>query len=59
MDPSRRDALRRIGTATAVLAGAAALGKLTWDPGGSGAAHGVAGGLAQIHRPPPDPFKQA
>lgn len=38
MDPSRRDALRRIGTATAVLAGAAALGKLTWDPGGSGAA---------------------
>lgn len=38
MDPSRRDALRRIGTATAVLAGAAALGKWTWDPGGEGAA---------------------
>jgi hypothetical protein len=38
MDPSRRDALKRIGTATAVLAGAAALGKLSWDPGGGGAA---------------------
>jgi len=37
MDSSRRDALKRIGTATAVLAGAAALGKLTWDPGGAAA----------------------
>lgn len=34
MSVSRRDALRRIGAATAALSGSALAAKLTWDPGG-------------------------
>ncbi len=34
MDPSRRDALKRLGAASAVLAGSAVLGKAAWDAGG-------------------------
>jgi uncharacterized protein (DUF362 family) len=37
-NPSRRDALKRIGAATGVLAGAALVGRGLWDKGGFGAA---------------------
>lgn len=36
MDPSRRDALKRLGAAGVVLGGAAGLTKLAWDEGGFG-----------------------
>jgi uncharacterized protein (DUF362 family) len=38
MDPSRRDALKRIGAAGVVLGGTAGLTKLCWDEGGFGVA---------------------
>lgn len=40
---SRRDALKRLGAAAGVLAGAGALGRLVWDPGalGGAGAHGA------------------
>src|SRR5262245_19922456 len=34
MDPSRREALKRLGAAGVVLGGAAALGRATWHKGG-------------------------
>src|SRR5262245_52522351 len=36
--PSRREALKRLGAAAGVLAGAGALGRALWDKGGFGAA---------------------
>jgi uncharacterized protein (DUF362 family) len=40
-NPSRREMLVRLGAATGVLAGAAAIGRAVWDKGGFGAAEGT------------------
>ncbi len=45
-EASRRDVLKRLGVATGVLAGAACLGRATWDRGGFGAA--TAQGVRQV-----------
>jgi len=48
--PSRRDLIKRVGYATGILAGSAALGRLVWDQGGFGASTSVAARQVRDYR---------
>ncbi len=51
--PSRREIVKRIGLSAGVLAASAALGKLTWDHGGFGAASSTAARQVRDYRMAP------
>ncbi|MEA2749357.1 MAG: hypothetical protein QOI41_3500, partial [Myxococcales bacterium] len=51
--PSRREIVKRIGMSAGVLAASAALGKLTWDHGGFGAASSTAARQVRDYRMAP------
>jgi uncharacterized protein (DUF362 family) len=53
--PSRREIVKRIGLSAGVLAASAALGKLTWDHGGFGAASSTAARQVRDYRIAPGP----
>ncbi len=55
--PSRREIVKRIGMSAGVLAASAALGKLTWDHGGFGAASSSGARQVRDYRMAPDPHR--
>jgi uncharacterized protein (DUF362 family) len=57
--PSRREIVKRIGMSAGVLAASAALGKLTWDHGGFGAASSTAARQVRDYRMAPGPQRDA
>ena len=57
--PSRREIVKRIGVSAGVLAASAALGKLTWDHGGFGAASSTAARQVRDYRMAPGPQRDA
>jgi uncharacterized protein (DUF362 family) len=57
--PSRREIVKRIGLSAGVLAASAALGKLTWDHGGFGAASSTAARQVRDYRMAPGPQRDA
>jgi uncharacterized protein (DUF362 family) len=56
--PSRREIVKRIGMSAGVLAASAALGKLTWDHGGFGAASSTAARQVRDYRVAPGPQQE-
>jgi uncharacterized protein (DUF362 family) len=57
--PSRREIIKRIGVSAGVLAASAAIGKLTWDHGGFGAASSSAARQVRDYRMAPGPQRDA